>query len=67
MNHFNVNNSKLEIRTKEGYSLDVYLSKEEAHSLLRELERFYGRPQEITREEILAPEKVSFLDESNGG
>lgn len=66
MNHFSVNHGKLEIKTKEGYSLDVSINKDEAHSLLRELERYYGRPQEVTREEILAPEKISFLEDSDG-
>lgn len=67
INEFGVNEKYLDIRSKHGHSLSLEITKDEAHELIKKLEKQFGRPQEVTREEILAPEKISFLEESDGG
>lgn len=66
INEFGVNERYLDVRSKEGHSLTLEITKGEAHELIKKLEQYFGRPQEISREEILAPEKISFLEESGG-
>lgn len=67
INEFGVNEKYLDIRSKEGHSLTLQITKGEAHDLIQKLEKYFGRPVELSREEILAPEKISFLEDSDGG
>lgn len=67
-NEFSVTSNSVSMTDKNGRTFTVSdVTKDEAHKLLSELEKVWGRPQEITQEEVLAPERVSFLEDSDGG
>lgn len=67
MKDFAVTSDSLEITNDSGHVFRFSdLTRDEAHILVNKLVEVFGQPETSTREEILAPEKVGFLLDSNG-
>jgi hypothetical protein len=69
--NFAVNHNSLEITIESGHLYQFKnFDKDDAHQLINMLAAVHGYPEEnkpLSREEILVPEKLDFLEDSDGG